>query len=137
MVSIPAHLGLGFWWGKYRHRHMKEVSRWSHSADLQTTAMVSPGWVYELLSSTQVSQSLPLFSQHLIFHRTTKVIFFNSLDHWFIIKGDNSGTNICKTCTKQHMEKGHEASTFSMSKSLSPHLQVSPSPGSKVPSTAP
>lgn len=45
MVSIPAHVGLGFWWGKYRHMHMKEVSRWSHSAHLQTMAMVSPGWV--------------------------------------------------------------------------------------------
>lgn len=44
-VSTPSHLGLGFWWGKYKHMHMKRVSGWSRSADLQTTAMVSPGWV--------------------------------------------------------------------------------------------
>ena len=61
----------------------------------------------------------------------TKVILFfsfNSVDHWFIMKGDNSGTNIGKTRTEQHMEKGHEASTFSMSNSFSPHLHVFTTP---------
>ena len=70
----------------------------------------------------QVSQSLPLFSYHLIFHRTNQSDFFNSLDHWFIMKGDNSEAHIGKTCTEQRIEKGHEASTFSMNKSFSPRV---------------
>lgn len=51
-----------------------------------------------------------------------------SLDHWFIMKGDNSGADRWKIGIGQGMEKGLGASMFSWSKPLSPYLHMFSNP---------
>ena len=75
-------------------------------------------------SKSEVSKTPSLGLINLLEWLTELRETFYLLDHWFIIKGYNSGTARWKRCRGQGMGKVHGASTPSPGMPLSPQFQV-------------